>query len=72
VLIQVGTREVLLDDARRVAQRIHETGGKVLCEVWQDMPHAFPLIEPFRESRVALGNIGRFISVHTGWDATAE
>jgi acetyl esterase/lipase len=67
VLVQAGTREVLLDDARRVAQRIHETGGAVVCEIWQDMPHVFPLVGLLRESPAALANVVRFVAAHAGW-----
>jgi acetyl esterase/lipase len=61
ILIQVGTREILLDDGCRAAQRIHESGGQVTCEVWEGMPHAFPLFKQLRESALALSNIGRFV-----------
>ena len=62
ILIQVGTREILLDDGCRAAQRIHESGGQVTCEVWEGMPHAFPLLKQLSESALALSNIGRFVS----------
>lgn len=62
ILIQVGTNEILLDDACRAAQRIHESGGQVSCEVWEDMPHGFPLLGQLRESALALTSIGRFVS----------
>ena len=67
ILIQVGTNEILLDDSRCVAQRIHETGGRVMCEVWDDMPHVFPLLDGLKESAVAVANIGYFIAAQTGW-----
>jgi acetyl esterase/lipase len=72
ILIQVGTSEVLLDDARRIAQRIHEGGGHAMCEVWNDMPHVFPLIPYLKESTAAINNIGRFVVAHTGWDIAPE
>ncbi len=61
ILIQVGTNEILLDDACRAAQRIHESGGQVRCEIWEDMPHAFPMLDLLRESALALSNIRRFV-----------
>ena len=61
ILIQVGTQEILLDDACRAAQRIHESGGQVSCEIWEDMPHAFPMLGLLKESALALGNIGQFV-----------
>lgn len=68
ILIQVGTNEILLDDSRCVAQRIHETGGRVMCEVWNDMPHVFPIIDLLQESEVAVANIASFIAAKTGWE----
>ena len=61
ILIQVGTNEILLDDACRAAQRIHESGGQVSCEVWEGMPHAFPMLNLLRESALALSSIARFV-----------
>jgi epsilon-lactone hydrolase len=42
IQIHVGTAEVLLDDSRRFAARVHAAGGVVTAHVWQDMPHVFP------------------------------
>jgi len=66
VLVLAGTREVLLDDACRLAQRAHETGGRVVCEVWQDMPHVFPLLSSLKESRLAMERIVHFVDAVNG------
>jgi monoterpene epsilon-lactone hydrolase len=42
VQIHVGTSEVLLDDARRYAERFHEAGGDAVVHTWQGMMHVFP------------------------------
>jgi acetyl esterase/lipase len=70
-LVMAGTREVLLDDACRFAQRAHEVGGRVLCEVWQDMPHVFPLLSQLKESRLAMRHIAQFVEAVTGWSTPA-
>jgi acetyl esterase/lipase len=70
-LLMAGTREVLLDDACRFAQRAHEAGGRVLCEVWHDMPHVFPLLSQLKESRLAMRHIARFVEAVTGWSTPA-
>lgn len=36
------------------------------------MPHAFPLVERFKESPAALENIVRFVAAHTGWDVGGQ
>jgi monoterpene epsilon-lactone hydrolase len=42
VQLHVGTDEVLLDDARRYAQRARTKGVDATLHVWQGMPHVFP------------------------------
>lgn len=39
--IQVGTREVLLDDSTRLAKRMKEAGVQVEMEIWDDMMHVW-------------------------------
>lgn len=43
MLIQVGSDEVLLDDARRLAQRVGSVGGAVELEIYDGMWHVFQL-----------------------------
>jgi monoterpene epsilon-lactone hydrolase len=62
VLIQVGTREVLHDDAIRLAERVRAAQGRVELEIWDDMIHvfqAFPTLLP--EARRAIRRIGEFL-----------
>jgi len=66
LLVMAGTREVLLDDACRFAQRAHDSGGRVHCELWQDMPHIFPLLSQLAESALAIQHIARFVAAVTG------
>jgi monoterpene epsilon-lactone hydrolase len=67
LLIQVGTAEVLLDDAARLAERARSAGVDVVLEAWDDMIHvwqAFAVILP--EGQQAIDRIGEFIRKHTG------
>ena len=41
LLIQVGSAEILLDDAVRLARQAGAAGVKVRLEVWPDMPHVW-------------------------------
>ncbi|HVE11703.1 MAG TPA: alpha/beta hydrolase [Paraburkholderia sp.] len=62
LFIQAGSTEVLLDDARRVAERAHESGVQVEFEIWPKMPHVWQLWAPFLpEARRALDNAARFV-----------
>src|ERR671930_750563 len=62
LLIQVGTAEVLLDDATRIAERARAAGVEVSLEVWDDMIHVWQLFAPIlAEGQQAIKRIGAFI-----------
>ena len=63
LLIQVGSREMLLDDAKRVALKAKEEGCDVDLQVWEDMVHVWQGYAPFLPEAVeALEAIGNFIN----------
>ncbi len=67
LLIQVGSSEVLLDDATRLAERASAAGVKTTLEVWPEMIHVwhtFAAILP--EGRRAIARIGEFVRTHLG------
>jgi acetyl esterase/lipase len=67
LFIQVGSTEVLLDDARRAAHKAQEAGVAVTCEVWPKMPHVWQLFTPFvPEARRALDRAAAFVRYSTG------
>lgn len=59
-LLQVGSTEVLHDDAIRTAQRIAEAGVRAELQVYERQPHVVPLWNGTPEARTALREIGRF------------
>lgn len=62
LLIQVGTAETLLDDARRLAERAKSAGVDVVLEEWDEMIHvwhAFAAMLP--EGRRAIDRIGEYL-----------
>jgi acetyl esterase/lipase len=62
ILIQVGTAETLLDDATRIAQKLHRAGVTVRLAVWPNMLHVFPLFAPIlSEGGEGCTEIGAFI-----------
>ncbi len=66
LLIQVGTREVLLDDARRVAERARAAGVNVHLECEEGLIHVWPLFGAgVPESREAVERIGAFVAERT-------
>ena len=67
LLIQVGTAEVLLDDATRLAQKAESAGVAVVLEPWEGMIHmwhSFAAMLP--EGQQAIDRIGEFVQEHTG------
>ncbi len=62
LLIQAGTREILLDDARRLAERAEEAGVEVELDVREGMFHVWQFFTPLvPESNAALEKAGRFL-----------
>ena len=67
LLIQVGTAEILLDDATRIAERARAAGVEVSLDVWDDMIHVWQLFAPILpEGQQAIEHIGAFIRARTG------
>ena len=66
LLIQVGSAEILLDDAVRFAAKAKSANVDVTLDIWDDMIHVwhgFAGIMP--EAKEALIKIGIFIREHT-------
>lgn len=61
MLIQVGSNEILLDDARRLADRAEREGVAVDLEVWEGMWHVWQAFSPrVPESKKAISRIGEY------------
>jgi monoterpene epsilon-lactone hydrolase len=63
ILVQAGTAEILLDDATRIAEKLHTAGVEVSLAIWPNMLHVFPLFAPIlsegRDGCVEIGNYVR-------------
>ena len=64
LLIQVGTREILLSDSTRVAERAVRAGVDVTLEVEEGLIHVWQMLPELPEARVSIERIGRFIRQH--------
>ena len=53
LLIQVGTRETLYDDATRLAQRAKDAAVEVVFEPWEEMIHVWHLFSPMLDTRAS-------------------
>jgi acetyl esterase/lipase len=61
-LIQVGSDEILRDDAERIADRLRIAACAVELEIWPRMPHVWHLFARILpESRQAIDRIGEFV-----------
>jgi len=62
-IIQVGSDEVLRDDAVRMAERMRAAGCRVELEIWPRMPHVWHLFAPVMpEAHHAIARIGEFVA----------
>jgi acetyl esterase/lipase len=65
LLIQVGTRETLLDDATRLATCATEAGVDVTLEPWEEMIHVWQIFAPLLpEGQQAIDRIGEYVRKH--------
>ena len=66
LLIQVGSRETLLDDAVRMADKAKKAGVDVELEVWQGQIHVWQIFASrLDEGEQAIQKIGAFVQRHT-------
>jgi acetyl esterase/lipase len=61
LMIHVGTEEILLDDARRLADAAESAGVSVRLHIWPGMFHVFPLLPFAPEARQALEEAAAFV-----------
>jgi epsilon-lactone hydrolase len=61
LLIQVGTREILLDDSTRIADMARAAGVTVRLEIEDGAPHVYQAIPGLPEATAALQRIGTFV-----------
>ncbi len=65
LLIQVGSIETLLDDAKAIAERAKAASVKVELQVWDDMPHVWHHFAPILpEGQPAIQRIDAFLKEH--------
>lgn len=63
VLIQVGSDEILRDDAVRMAEKLKQHNAQSRLEIWPRMPHVFQLFVPMLpEAHRAIAHIGQFMA----------
>jgi epsilon-lactone hydrolase len=67
LLIQVGSQEILLDDARMLAEKARADGVDVTLKVWEGMWHDWVVLGALiPESRQAFEQFSQFVREYTG------
>ncbi|UPG94461.1 alpha/beta hydrolase fold domain-containing protein [Luteibacter aegosomatissinici] len=67
LLVQVGSEEILYDDALGYAARARAAGHAVMLQAWAGMHHVFPLnVAELEAARGALDEAGRFLRQYLG------
>jgi epsilon-lactone hydrolase len=62
MLLQAGSTELLLDDARRVHEQVTAAGGESRLSIYDDVHHGWQMLASFvPEARAALGEAAAFI-----------
>jgi acetyl esterase/lipase len=67
LFFQVGSTELLRDEATRAASKAFESGVDVELELWPGATHVFQLAEFLPEARLAVDHIVRFVRMRAGW-----
>jgi acetyl esterase/lipase len=62
MLGMVGSTEILLDDTVRAGAQAKKAGVPFFLEIWEEMPHVFPMFGVLPEAEVALERIATFIN----------
>jgi acetyl esterase/lipase len=62
MLGQVGSTEILLSDTVSAAAQARKAGVPFFLEIWDEMPHVFPMFGILPESQVAIERIAEFIN----------
>ena len=67
VFIQMGEKEILLDDAKAFAKNLIEAGNSCTLDVWPNMMFMFQMADEYlHESHLALDKVGKVV---TGYEA---
>ena len=66
MLIQMGEKEILLDDAKEFATNLRNAGNVCELDVWPDMMFMFQMADEYlHESHLALDKVGKIVTADT-------
>jgi len=62
VFLQAARTEILHDDVARMAERLRAEGARVTFDLWEDLPHVWPIFQgTLPEADAALARVARFV-----------
>jgi len=71
--IQMGEKEILLNDAKEFAKNLNENGTKCELDVWPEMMFMFQMADEYlHESHLALDKVGKIVTSYTAGQETIE
>lgn len=71
--IQMGEKEILLDDAKEFAKKLNDSGNHCELDVWPNMMFMFQMADEYlHESHLALDRIGKVVTEYTAGQEAVE
>jgi acetyl esterase/lipase len=69
----MGSKEILLEDAKEFAARLRENGNTCELDIWKGMMFMFQMADDFlHESHLALDKVGKVVTQDTAGAETVE
>lgn len=73
VFIQMGEKEILLDDVKKYKSLLENAGGSCVIDVWPDMMHMFQMADEYLpQAHLALEKAGKLITAQKYGEADSE
>lgn len=73
VFIQMGGKEILLEDAKKFTEKLIADGNHCELDVWPDMMFMFQMADEYlHESHLALDKIGKIVTENTAGEEAVE
>lgn len=73
VYIQMGEKEILLDDAKEFKNKLIKAGNKCQLDIWPDMIFMFQMADEYlHESHLALDKIGKIVTENFSGEKTIK
>lgn len=73
VFIQMGQKEILLNDAKKFCQRLLDNGNECVLDVWPNMMYMFQMADKYlNDSHLALDKVGKIVTNYTAGEKAIE